>query len=72
MSKAHRARTLIDIAGMALALGTMFALQSFWLGLVTAAVIFLVTHGVAERAFAALASQDEVREDLEDRKNSGD
>ena len=71
MSKAHRARLLIDLAGMALALGTMFAMQKFWLGLLTAAVIFFVTHFFAERAFAALASQDEVREDLKDRKNNG-
>jgi uncharacterized membrane protein len=70
MSKAHRARLLIDLAGMALALGTMFAVQNFWLGLTAAAVIFFVTHYFAERAFEALASQDEVREDLEDRKNS--
>ena len=69
MSKAHRARLLIDLAGMAIALGTMFALQNFWLGLLAAVVIFVVTHAIAERAFSALASQDEVREDLKDRND---
>lgn len=69
MSKAHRARILIDLAGMALALGTMFAVGNFWIGLGAAVLIFIITHAVAGRAFATLASPDEVREDLEDRKN---
>ena len=71
MSKADRARLLIDLAGMALALGTMFSLQNFWLGLGAAAVIFVITHVIAEKAFAANASPDEVREDLEDRNDQG-
>lgn len=72
MNKAHRVRTLIDIAGMAIALGTMFALQNFWVGLVAAVVIFVVTHYLAERAFAARASPEEVRDDLRDRTDRGD
>jgi high-affinity Fe2+/Pb2+ permease len=70
MSKAHRTRTLIDLAGMALALGTMFALQNFWLGIAAAILIFVITHALAENAFERLASREEIREDLEDRKNS--
>ena len=72
MSKAHRVRTIVDIAGMALALGTMFALQNLWLGLLAAGAIFLVTHYIAERAFAALASSEEVRADLRDRTDNGE
>ena len=71
MNKAHRVRTLIDVAGMAIALGTMFALQNFWLGLLAAAVIFVVTHAIAEKAFASLALPEEVREDLADRNKNG-
>lgn len=70
MSKAHRARTLIDLAGMAVALGTMFALRNFWEGLGAATIIFIITHVLAERAFAAMASPDEVRVDLKDRIDS--
>ncbi len=72
MNKAHRARMLIDFAGMAIALGTMFALQNFWLGLGAAVVIFVVTHALAEKVFSANASPDEVREDLENRKDDGE
>ena len=71
MSKAHRTRTLIDIAGMAIALGTMLALQNFWLGLVAAVLIFIVTHAIAEKAFASVASPEDVREDLADRNKNG-
>lgn len=72
MSKAQRVRSIIDIAGMAIALGTMFALQNFWLGLLAAGAIFLVAHFIAERAFASLASSEDVKDDLRDRKdNSG-
>ena len=70
MSKAHRARTLIDLAGMAMALGTMFALQNFWEGLGVATIIFIITHVLAEKAFAALASPDDVRAGLRDRADS--
>ncbi len=63
-------RMLIDLAGMGIALGTMFALQNFWLGIAAAVVIFAVTHALAEKAFAVNASAEEVRKDLEDRKNS--
>ena len=72
MSKAHRVRTLIDLAGMAIALGTMFALQNFWLGLAAAVVIFVVTHAGAEMMFARLASPGEVRNDLAGRNDSND
>ncbi len=71
MSKAHRTRMLIDIAGMAFALGTMFAMQNFWLGMIAAAVIFFVTHVIAEKAFASLTSADEVKTDLDERNRSG-
>ncbi len=72
MNKAHRVRTLIDLAGMAIALGTMFALQNFWAGLAAAAVIFVVTHAAAEMMFARLASPDDVRNDVTDRNDDSD
>ena len=72
MSKAHRVRLLIDFAGMAVALGIMFSLQAFWLGLCAAVIVFVVTHALAEKAFTAMASRDEIKADLEDRKNNSD
>ena len=71
MTKAHRSRLLIDLAGMALALGTLFALQNFWLGMIAAAAIFFVTHALAEWAFTRLASAEEIKADLSDRNKNG-
>ena len=71
MSKAHRVRKLIDYAGMAIALGTMFELRDFWVGLLAASAVFLITHAFAQAAFVALASPDEMREDMRNRNDGG-
>lgn len=71
MSSGRRARRLIDIAGMAIALGTMFALENFWAGLLAANIIFVVTYAISEWAFPEIESAEETREDSEDRKNDG-
>ena len=71
MSSGRRARRLIDIAGMAIALGTMFALENFWAGLLAANIIFVVTYAISEWAFPKIEPTEEAREDSDDRKNDG-
>jgi uncharacterized membrane protein len=71
MNKGRRARRLIDIAGMAIALGIMFELQNFWAGLLAANVIFIITYAVSEWAFPDKTPPDEAREERDDKNQSG-
>ena len=72
MSKARRMRRLIDIAGMAIALGVMFALQNFWAGLLAANVIFIITYALAEWANPDNdVPPDEVKKDQDGKNQSG-
>ena len=67
MSKAGFTRFSIGIVGGGLALTALLMLKPLWLGLVVFAGAMMVSSVAASAAFARLATQEEIRSDLEDR-----
>ena len=68
MSKARTVRKLINFAGMALALAAMLQEADFGKGLAWSIAILALTYTASQMAFAGLASDEERRRDLENRK----
>ena len=71
MSRAQTIRLACNIAGLVLCLTLFFRLPfGAWIDFLIGAVAWLIVGGIGERCFRRNASLEEIRSDLEERKDS--
>lgn len=71
MSRAQIVWTVSTLAATAAALVLLLFLPfSFWISFAIAALAFFIVSGIGHRYFLKYATPQEIREDLEARKNS--